>query len=193
MPGKSLAPDPNFARELRQARISTEQWKTDFSRHSVPFSEIFSGGVPRDGIPPIDNPEFIAVEKANLWLEAHEPVVSLEVSNEAKAYPLQILTRHEIVNDVVGGMPVAATFCPLCNSAIVFDRRLGDVVYDFGVSGMLRNSDLIMWDRQTQSWWQQLTGEAIVGELTGCQLTSLPAAIVSWKDFSAANPAGLVL
>jgi len=193
MSGKSLAPDPNFARELRQARISTEQWETDFSRHSVPFSEIFSGGVPRDGIPPIDNPDFVAVKMANSWLEAHEPVVSLEVNNEAKAYPLQILTRHEIVNDEVGGMPVTVTFCPLCNSAIVFDRRLGDVVYDFGVSGMLRNSDLIMWDRQTQSWWQQLTGEAIVGELTGCLLTSLPAAIVSWKDFSAANPAGLVL
>ncbi len=193
MSAKQVAPDPSFEKELRKARISTAGWETDFSRHSVPFSEIFSGGVPRDGIPPIDNPDFVAVEEANQWLEAQEPVISIKINNEAKAYPLQILTRHEIVNDVLDGVPVAATFCPLCNSAIVFDRRLGGVVYDFGVSGMLRNSDLIMWDRQTQSWWQQLTGEAIVGKLTGSQLTLVSSAIVSWKDFSAANRHGLVL
>ncbi|MGB5882321.1 MAG: DUF3179 domain-containing protein, partial [Thermoanaerobaculia bacterium] len=127
------------------------------------------------------------------WLEDQEPVISFEINGEAKAYPLQILTWHEIVNDVVGGVPVAVTFCPLCNSAIVFDRRLGGVLYDFGVSGNLRSSDLIMWDRQTHSWWQQLTGEAIVGELTGCQLTLLPSAITSWEDFKASYPNGLVL
>ena len=89
--------------------------------------------------------------------------------------PPQILTWHEVVNDVVGGVPVVVTFCPLCNSAIVFDRTLDGVVHDFGVSGNLRNSDLVMWDWQTQSWWQQLTGDAIVGELTGKQLTFLPS------------------
>lgn len=193
MPAEQVAPDPNFEKELKQARISTAGWETDFSRHSVPFSEIFSGGVPRDGIPPLDNPDFVTIEEADRWLEDQEPVVVYEMDGEARAYPLQILTYHEIVNDELAGVPVAATFCPLCNSAIVFDRRLDGVVYDFGVSGMLRNSDLIMWDRQTQSWWQQLTGEAIVGEMTGKKLTLLPSAIISWKEFSAANPDGLVL
>ena len=106
---------------------------------------------------------------------------------------MQILTWHEIVNDVVGGVPVAVTFCPLCNAALVFDRRLDGVTHDFGTSGKLRNSDLIMWDRQTESWWQQFTGEGIVGELAGKKLTSLPSQVISWEAFKAANPEGKVL
>ena len=100
---------------------------------------------------------------------------------------------HEIVNDMVGGVPVSVTFCPLCNAGIVFDRRLDASVLDFGTSGKLRKSDLIMWDRQTQSWWQQFTGEGIVGELAGKKLTFLPSQIISWEDFKAANPEGKVL
>ena len=189
-PTKPLA---EWEQELRSAQIYPGSWKTDFSKRSVPYNEIFSGGVPRDGIPPLDNPSFTSVQQADAWLEAKEPVISFELNGEAKAYPLQILTWHEIVNDTVGGVPVVATFCPLCNSAIVFDRRLGDVVYDFGVSGNLRNSDLIMWDRQTESWWQQLTGDAIVGELTGENLNLLPATIISWEDFRDSHPDALVL
>ena len=188
-----VQPDPNYEEELRRAGISTRGWETDFSRHTVPFDEIFSGGVPRDGIPPIDNPKFTTPEAANEWLGDEEPVILLEINGEARAYPLQILIWHEIVNDDIGGVPVAVTFCPLCNSAIVFDRRLDGIIYDFGVSGNLRNSDLIMWDRQTESWWQQLTGDAIVGELTGKRLTFLPAPMISWADFKAANPQGQVL
>lgn len=179
--------------ELRMSNVRPGGWKTDFSKRSVPYNEIFSGGVPRDGIPPIDNPRFTTVTDADGWLEAKEPVIAIEIDGEAKAYPLQILTWHEIVNDSLGGTPISATFCPLCNSAIVFDRRLDGVVYDFGVSGNLRNSDLIMWDRQTESWWQQLTGEAIVGELTGKQLDILPATLVSWQDFKATYPDAAVL
>ncbi len=178
--GSLAAPDPNFEEELKRARISTRGWETDFSRHSVPYSEISSGGVPRDGIPPLDDPKFITPEQADQWLGDAEPVISFEINGEARAYPLQILSWHEVVNDEVGGVPVVATLCPLCNSAIVFDRTLDGVVHDFGVSGNLRNSDLIMWDRQTESWWQQFTGEAIVGELTGKKLTFLPASIISW-------------
>ena len=185
--------DDDWEQELRQAGINTSVWETDFSKRSVPYREIFSGGVPRDGIPPIDDPNFVEVAEANEWLEENEPVIALEIEGEARAYPLQILTWHEIVNDTVNGVPVSATFCPLCNSAIVFDRRLEGVVYDFGVSGNLRNSDLIMWDRQTQSWWQQLTGEAIVGKLTGSQLDILPASIVAWQDFRQTYPEGQVL
>lgn len=183
----------DWEQELRAAGLYPGEWQTDFSKRSVPYAEILSGGVPRDGIPPLDNPQFTTVADADQWLEAQEPVIAFELNGAAKAYPLQILTWHEIVNDTVGGVPVVATFCPLCNSAIVFERTLGGVVYDFGVSGKLRNSDLIMWDRQTESWWQQLTGAAIVGELTGQRLPLLPSSIVAWQDFKAAYPDAAVL
>ena len=147
----TVEPDPDFERALRNAGISARGWETDFSRHTVPYGEILSGGPPRDGIPPIDDPRFTTPEDASKWLGDQEPVIAFELNDDARAYPLQILTWHEIVNDVVGGVPVSATFCPLCNAAIVFDRRLDGVVYDFGTSGKLRKSDLIMWDRQTES------------------------------------------
>ena len=192
-PDSVVEPDPDYQEELSKARLSTFGWTTDFSRHTVPYGEIISGGPPRDGIPPLDNPKFTTTNDADKWLGSMEPVISFEVDGDARAYPLQILTWHEIVNDVVGGVPVTVTFCPLCNSAIVFDRRLEGVVYDFGVSGNLRNSDLIMWDRQTESWWQQFTGGGIVGVLAGKKLTLLPSSIISWEDFKAANPEGKVL
>ena len=191
-PGKVVEPDPNFEDELKSARLFTRGWKTDFSLHTVPFDEILSV-VPRDGIPSIDNPKFISPETANGWLTDPEPVISFQLNGQARAYPLKILTQHEIVNDEVGGVPVIVTFCPLCNSALVFDRRLEGTVYEFGVSGNLRNSDLIMYDRLTQTWWQQLTGEAIVGELAGYKLTFLPASIVAFGDFKAAHPQGQIL
>ena len=189
----ALKPDPDFERALRDAGISTRGWETDFSRHTVHYGEIMSGGVPRDGIPPLDDPKFITPEDAESWLGDQEPVIALDLNGDARAYPLQILTWHEIVNDVVDGVPVSVTFCPLCNAAIVFDRRLDGTVYDFGTSGKLRNSDLIMWDRQTKSWWQQFTGEGIVGELAGKKLTMLAASIVSFSDFRAASANGKVL
>jgi hypothetical protein len=175
-------------------RFSTSYWdQTDFCQHSVPYSEIRSGGPPPDGIPPLDDPQFETVEEAGAWLQPQSPVIALQIEGEAKAYPLAILIWHEIANDTVGGLPVAVTYCPLCNSAIVFSRRVGDETLTFGVSGNLRNSDLIMWDRQTQSWWQQFTGEAIVGVYTGTELTMLPSQIVAFGDFAAAFPSGAVL
>ena len=185
--------DEGIRQQLRAAGISPFGWKTDFTKRSVEFSEISSGGPPRDGIPPIDEPVFTTLDDADGWLDGKEPVIALEIDGDARAYPLQIMTWHEIVNDQVGGVPVTVTFCPLCNSAITFDRRLDGVVLDFGTSGNLRNSDLIMWDRQTETWWQQLTGEGIVGELTGKRLTFLPASVISWEDFKAAWPDGQVL
>ena len=192
-PQPDIGAEPDWARELRQAGISASGWETNFSKHSVPYKEIFSGGVPRDGIPPLDDPRFVSVEEADQWLEEKEPVIALEINGEAKGYPLQILTWHEIANDTLADVPVSVTFCPLCNSAVVFDRRLDGEVYDFGVSGNLRNSDLIMWDRQTQSWWQQLTGEAIVGQLTGAKLDILPATLSAWRDFMVTYPDAQVL
>ena len=187
----SVQPDPNYEEELRRARLPASTWKTDFSRHTIPFGEI-TPVLPRDGIPAIDSPKFVTFEEAIVWLGNQEPVISLELDGDAKAYPLQILTWHEIVNDEVAGIPVTVTFCPLCNSAIAFDRRLDGVVYDFGVSGNLRNSDLIMYDRQTQTWWQQFTGDGIVGELAGRNLTILASSIISFEDFrSHAFPEGI--
>jgi len=179
--------------EGQRIPFDSSEWKTDFSKHSVLLSEIFSGGPPKDGIPAIDKPNFDTVADADKWLKPLEPVILFERSGEARAYPLQILIWHEIVNDAVGGVPVAVTFCPLCNTSIVFDRRLDGRVLDFGTTGKLRFSDLVMYDRQTESWWQQATGEAIVGELTGKQLTFLPAQIISWEVFRQAFPGGKVL
>jgi len=171
----------------------TSEWPdTDFAKHSVDFGEILSGGPPKDGIPSIDEPLFVPVSESE-DLAAREPVIRLVINGDARAYPLRILTWHEIVNDEVGGVPVAVTYCPLCNAAIVFDRRIGDKAPEFGTTGKLRNSDLVMYDRATESWWQQFLGEAIVGELTGTRLTMLPSRIESWERFAARHPDGRVL
>lgn len=168
--------------------------KTDFCQHQEGvFDEIMSGGVGRDGIPPIDNPTFESIVDASTWLQPQSPVIAFELDGAARAYPLAILTRHEIVNDIVADMPVAVTFCPLCNSAVVFERTVDGQVLRFGVSGLLRNSDLIMWDDVTQSWWQQFTGEGIVGSYTGTQLTLLPSQVVGFGAFVEQYPEGEVL
>jgi hypothetical protein len=126
-------------------------------------------------------------------LSDDEPVLSLEVDGESRAYPVRILIWHEIVNDTVAGVPVAVTYCPLCNSALAFDRRLGDRVLSFGTSGRLLNSDLVMYDRQTESLWPQLEGRAVVGRLTGAELDRLPIQTVRWADYLAAHPESWVL
>ena len=171
----------------------TRDWQTDWSRHTIDYSELLSGGPPRDGIPPLDQPAFVTTEDAAAWLAGNEPIILFVHNDDARAYPLQILTWHEIVNDTVRGLPVVVTFCPLCNSAVVFERQIAGMEMTFGTSGLLRNSDLVMWDRQTESLWQQFTGEGIVGEMTGAQLTFLPSAIISFADFRAAYPQGRIL
>src|SRR5262249_8319276 len=172
---------------------SAREFTTDFSKHSVPYREILSGGPPKDGTPAIDNPKFTSVAEADTWLKPNEPVVLFEAGGAARAYPIQILIWHEIVNDTVGGVPVTVTFCPLCNTAIAFERTVNGTVLDFGTTGRLRFSNLIMYDRQTESWWQQATGAAIAGALTGTQLVFRPAAIIAWSDFKAAHPNEKVL
>lgn len=169
------------------------EWpQTDFSKTSIDFSEILSGGPPKDGIPSIDNPKFVAQSEVK-DLAATEPVIGLMIGGEAKAYPLQILIWHEIVNDEIGGVPVAVTYCPLCNAAIVFDRRVGGKTLEFGTTGKLRLSDLVMYDRLTDSWWQQFTGEAIVGEMLGTKLEIMPARLESYANFQKRAPRGKVL
>jgi hypothetical protein len=172
---------------------TTVEFNTDFSRHCVHYSEILSGGPVRDGIPAITAPKFISVAAAEAWIKPVEPVIYFQVGNDARAYPIQILIWHEIVNDTVGGVPVAITFCPLCDTAIAYERIVYGQMLSFGTTGRLRFSNLIMYDHETESWWQQATGEAIIGQFAGTQLASRPAAIVSWATFKAAHPNGQVL
>ncbi len=203
-PGAGTSPDPDQsppsagggeteAPDLNDLRVPTEGWSTDFSIASVGLGEFLGGGPPKDGIPPIDEPRFESIADAQAWLAPTSPVISLEVGGLARAYPLAILMWHEIVNDTLGGVPVVVTFCPLCNTALVFERTLDGTVHDFGTTGNLQFSNLVMYDRQTESWWPQVTGEANVGTLTGKKLTFLAAQIVSLADFAAAYPDGDVL
>ena len=167
---------------------------TNFEKTNVEnWAEILSGGPPKDGIPALSDPGFIAVS-AETRLGGREPVITVEMDGAVpRAYPVRYLMWHEIVNDVIGEVPVAVTFCPLCNSGITFDRRIDRTTLSFGVSGKLRNSDMVMYDHQTESWWQQALGQAIVGDLTGTELNTLPSWMESWADFSVRNPDGLVM
>ena len=184
---------PSPAVSDTRSRFESAWPDTDFSRALVDLDDIRSGGPPRDGIPPIDEPEFVSGDEADGWLDPKEPVIVVSAGGQTRAYPLQILTWHEIVNDELGGVPLSVTFCPLCNASIVFDRRAGGRVLDFGTTGNLRKSDLVMWDRETESWWQQFTGRAIVGEMAGTVLSRLPASIVAYEDFRTAYPEAPVL
>ena len=172
-----------------------QEWpRTDFSETNVEdWSEIMSGGPPRDGIPAIDDPQFLRAADAAA-LRGREPVITVEIEGAApRTYPVRYLMWHEIVNDSIAGVPVAVTYCPLCNSGMTFDRRVGGRVLSFGVSGKLRHSDMIMYDRQTESWWQQAIGEGIVGDMTGVELRQLPSWMESWDQYRARNPQGLVM
>ena len=191
-PGTAVT-DPELLAEEAAPRGAGREFKTDFTRHTVPYSDVLSGGPPKDGIPSIDNPQFVSVADADGWLGELEPVVLVEAGGAAKAYPLQVLTWHEIVNDEVGGVPISVTFCPLCNTAIGFQREFDGQVLDFGTTGRLRYSNLIMYDRQTETWWQQATGAGIAGKYAGSQLGFYPANIVSWQDFRERYPDADVL
>lgn len=169
------------------------EFSTDFSKHTIPYSDILSGGPPKDGIPAIDNPQFIRISEADEWLEDLEPVIVFEEQGDVRIYPLQILLWHEIVNDIVGGRPVTITFCPLCNTAIGFDATVNGQKLDFGTTGRLRFSNLLMYDRQTETWWQQATGEAVIGELTGTQLTFLAVPTIGWLAAMETYPEAQVL
>lgn len=188
---------------IETAAAGPDAWRrewphTDFSKHTIPLGEIKSGGPPKDGISSIDAPRFerLVNGKASGWAATigdAEPVISLALDDDARAYPLRILIWHEIVNDTIGGTPVAATYCPLCNAALVFERTLDGRVLDFGTTGKLRNSDLVMYDRQTESWWQQFTGEGIVGAMSGRQLRMVPSRLESFARFRQRFPDGRVL
>ena len=171
------------------------EWpNTDFSQSSVGWTEIISGGPPKDGIPALFADQITFGPVSDSEIPDREPVMTVQIEGEEpRAYPIRYLTWHEIVNDRIGDVPVTVTFCPLCNSAIVFDGRLNGEEYTFGVSGKLRMSDMIMYDHNTESWWQQFTGQAVVGDLLGTELTTLPAVLESHAAFEARHPGGLVM
>jgi len=178
---------------IGQSRSMEQEFpRTEFSNRVIELSEIRSGGPPRDGIPAIDAPRFIPARRAD-WLHPDEPVIVVRVGDEARAYPVQILIWHEIVNDEIAGKPLAITFCPLCNATLVFERRFDGQVLDFGTTGRLRKSDLVMYDRQTETWWQQFTGRGLIGRYAGRHLTEYPASIVAFEDFRETYPEGEVL
>nr|WP_240794147.1 DUF3179 domain-containing protein [Pseudorhodobacter turbinis] len=166
---------------------------TDFSRSTIQMDEVMSGGPPKDGIPALSDPGFRPAAQETR-LAPREPVITFAPDGAtARAYPVRYLMWHEIVNDTVEGQPIAVTFCPLCNTGIVFSRRLNGKTLSFGVSGLLRNSDMVMYDRESESWWQQATGLGIVGYYAGQELTQLPAWMESWESFRAAHPDGQVM
>lgn len=168
-----------------------EKWKTDFSKSIIDRSEVLSGGPPKDGIPSIDEPKFVTLAEAEL--DPREPVIGFSHEGDARAYPLSVLMWHEIANDIVGGHPFAVTYCPLCNAAIVFDAEIDGERHTFGTTGRLRHSDLLMYDRVTESWWQQFSGEAVIGEYAGRQLDIVPSRIESFERFASRHPQGKVL
>lgn len=168
-------------------------WKTNTDRAIIDLSELKRGGPPKDGIPSIDNPQFTSIGKAASWIDDKEPVIAVEYEGAVRAYPLQVMIWHEIVNDRINGDPLLVTFCPLCYSALVFERTVDGDALEFGVSGFLRHSDLVMFDRKTETLWQQFTGKAIVGDYVGTTLKQIPSQIISFRQYKENYPDGVVL
>jgi len=166
---------------------------TDGVKHSIPLEEILSGGPPKDGIPSIDSPKFISIGEANEWLRDEEPGIAFSRGNTHRFYPYQIIVWHEIVNDTVEGDRILVTYCPLCLTGYVFDPLVKGERVEFGTSGKLWKSNLVMYDRKTDSLWSQILGEAVVGEMTGTKLKALPSDQVRYGNWKNLHPDGKVL
>ena len=166
----------------------------DFSQHSIPLNEILSGGPSKDGIPAIDRPRFVPASKASrTFLEDGDRIIALVVNGKKKAYPIKILNWHEIVNDTIGGRRVVVTFCPLCGTGMVFDANAAGRQLNFGVSGLLYQSDVLLYDRQTESLWSQIKQEAVTGKLIGARLKLLPSTQTIWGVWKKQHPDTFVL
>lgn len=164
----------------------------DLSGSLIPVDEILPGGPPRDGIPALKNPRFEAVADVD-WLAPGDRLIALEIDGVTKAYPIRIMNWHEVVNDLVGQEPVAVTYCPLCGTGMVFDPHVADGILEFGVSGLLYNSDVLMYDRESESLWSQIERQAVTGARRGTKLELVPATHTTWGRWSEENPDGLVL
>ena len=182
--------------QLKNPRDTPYLWKTDTTNKTVQLSE-FTVAVPKGAFPVLNTPRFIGADKGRQAYFRHEPVISLAIDGHARAYPLNVLTVHEIANDTLAGIPVLVSYCPLCNASAVYDRRLNhkgqERLLTFGVSGMLRHSDMVMYDLQTETWWQQLMGEALVGHSAGAELKVVPSLVISVDEFFQRYPNGQIL
>lgn len=178
--------------ELQTSQVQGEIMITNGIKHIVPLDKIKSGGPPKDGIPSIDNPKFVSAQEAT-FVSNDDLVIGLRLNGETKAYPLFIMVWHEIVNDKLGDTPVAVTYCPLCFTNQVFDRKINCIETEFGTSGKLYNSNLVMYDRNTGSYWSQAMGKAITGELAGYELKRIPFDVAKWGDWKMLYPDSLVL
>lgn len=209
-PEESLPPTPSELPLIRkddsQTVTSTPQTSlppakkimiTDGIKHSIPLDQIVSGGVPKDGIPSIDNPRFVSIKEAQRFLVDGDFGIGLEYRGEARFYPFKILVWHEIVNDWVAGEPLAITYCPLCLTGIVFKREVNGQPVEFGVSGKLFNNNLLMYNRskdpKNESLWLQAVGRAVVGPDTGKELEIIPSDNIAFGDWQKAHPEGKVL
>jgi hypothetical protein len=159
----------------------------DLANSTIPAGKIFSGGPPRDGIPSIDKPKFIKASDAG-FLKPADRILGVEINGKARAYPIRILNWHEIVNDVHNGKPIAVTFCPLCGSGIVYASTFNGKAHKFGVSGLLFNSDVLLYDRETETLWSQILSKGISGKLVGSELEIIPSSHTSWKAWLAKYP-----
>lgn len=197
--GSAPSPEPfdyatiDYDIEPAGSALRGDRRKAAFPPSVVNPDDIVSGGPPPDGIPPIDDPVYASISEVDFIADDNEGVIVVEINGETKAFPIQILIWHEIVNDEVGGVPVTVTYCPLCNSALVFERQFGERLLDFGTSGELYQSALVMFDRQTESLWAHFTGQGIVGHYAGAQLQLVPAQTLGWGSFVEAFPDAQVL
>jgi hypothetical protein len=158
----------------------------------IPVNDIKKGGPPRDGIPSLDDPKFVAADSAT-YLKGRDRVLGISINGVSHAYPIRVLNYHEIVNDVIGGTAVVVTYCPLCGSGAAFEAAMNGRSYEFGVSGLLYNSDVLMYDRETGSLWSQLMVQAVTGPMTGTRLQQLPLSHTSWREWAERYPETRVL
>jgi hypothetical protein len=185
---------PGMDSTQSQIASSSGQNNNSATTQVVPLDQIVSGGPPRDGIPSIDNPKFVSTEEASSnFLQGSDLVIGLEINGDVRAYPLKILVWHEIVNDAVGGTPVAVTYCPLCFTSQVFNRTVDGQVVEFGTSGKLYNSNLVMYDRTSESLWSQAMAKGIVGKHAGRDLEKIPFDVAAWNEWKKLHPESRVL
>ena len=187
--------DDNMEEEIVETPEETGEIKTtaDGVKYIVDPRKIRGGGPAKDGIPSIDNPIFVSVEEADAWVEDDELALAIVYEGVKRVYPFQVMVWHEIVNDTIAGDPILITYCPLCGSGIAYERKINGGEVEFGTSGKLYNSNLLMYDRLTDSYWTQIGGQAIVGELSGTKLTPISVDVVAWADWSKAHPDSEVL
>lgn len=164
----------------------------DLTNTSVPHELILSGGPAKDGIPSLDNPKFIFVSDVN-FLKDTDRILGINYQGIKKAYPIKIMNYHEVVNDDLNGQAVVITFCPLCRSGIAYSANIKGEKHSFGVSGLLYNSDVLLYDRETESLWSQIMSTAISGPLKGHHLTAIPMQNTTWKDWKQQQPNTLIL